>query len=476
MHTQNSKLIIGIGFAVLVTFMIGITIAGLSRMVAINEQIEALSNEQHTKAKLSYKMRLAARERMTSLILITNLADPFEQDDEMIRFNSLGAKFASSRIELLSLPLSEEESALLKKQSKFTANVRPLQEKLIDLAFLGESNSAHHFLTERVIPVQENVIKTLEELHDSQENQYDQALNTTVLTYREAYIIFMAFLGIISAIVGGIVAYFVIKRISSIESILFKEKERYSLAVRGANDGLWDWDLKTNQIYFSARWKAMLGYEDHELNNNLEEWIKRIHPDDSEKSMADLTAHLNGHSYYFENEQRLLHKDGSYRYFQIRGLAMRDENGKSYRIAGSQTDINENKLIEKQLKQNEIKVKTVLNNIFEAIITTDQNGNIETVNHAAQKMFEYDSSEILSNKFTYLLPDPYKKEYEQSINEYIKSGKSTFLGINHEIMGQRKYGPAFPIELTFSEMWLNKSRKFIIIARDISEHENKLSA
>jgi len=481
MHTQNSKLIIAIGFAVLVTFMVGITITGLSRVVTINEQIEALSNEQHTKATLSYQMRLAARERMISLILITNLTDPFEKDDEMLRFNSLGAKFASARIKLLSFPLSIEETSLLDKQSKFTANVRPLQEKLIDLAFLGKTTLAHQFLTINVIPTQESVIKILEELHEFQETQYDLTLNSTILTYREAYIIFMAFLGIISAIVGGIVAYFVIKRISSIENILFKEKERYSLAVRGANDGLWDWDLETNQIYFSARWKAMLGYEDHELINNLEEWIKRIHPDDAEKAMADLTAHLNGHSYYFENEQRLLHKDGEYRYFQVRGLAMRDDNGKSYRIAGSQTDITKNKQIENQLKQNETKVKAVLNNIFEAIITTDQNGNIETMNIAAQKMFEYGADEVLNSKFTCLLPEPYKKEYEQSITDYINSdyvnsGKSSFLGINHELMGQKKRGPAFPIEITFSEMWLDESRKFIIIARDISEHKSKLSA
>jgi len=476
MHTQNSKVIIAIGFAVLVSFMIVITIIGLGRVVAINEEVEELSNEQNTKAKLSYIMRLAARERMISLILITNLTDPFEKDDEMIRFNSLGTKFANSRIELLSLPLSEEENALLETQSKFTANVRPIQEKLIDLAFYGETISAHKLLTDHAIPIQENVIKSLEELHEIQENLYGQTLNTTVLTYRKAYIIFMTFLGVISALVGGIVAFLVIKRISSIENILFKEKERYSLAVRGANDGLWDWDLDTNEIYFSARWKAMLGYEDHELSNKLEEWIKRIHPDDSEKSMADLTAHLNGHSYYFENEQRLLHKDGSYRHFLIRGLAMRDENGKSYRIAGSQSDITENKQIEKQLKQNESRVKAVLDNIFEAIITIDQNGNIETANHAAQQMFGYDSNEILNNKFTYLLPDPYKKEYEQSINDYLETGKTSFITNSHEVMGQKKRGPAFPIELTFSEMWLDDSRKFIVIARDISKHKNKLSA
>jgi PAS domain S-box-containing protein len=476
MHAQKSKIIIAAGFAALIIFMIGVTIAGLSRMVSINQQIDALNKEQHIKATLSYTMRLAARERMISLILITNIADPFEKDDEMLRFNTLGTRFANARIKLLSLPLTNDEKSLLVKQSQFTAAVRPLQEKLIDLAFFGESDLAHKLLVEQAIPEQDKVITTLEELHDIQEIGYNHALSTTVLTYREAYILFMAFLGVIISIVGGIVAFLVIKKISSIESVLFKEKERYALAVRGANDGLWDWDLVTNQIYFSPRWKAMLGYEDHEIGNKLEEWIKRIHPDDSEKTMAALTAHLNGHTYYYESEQRLLHKDGSYRYFSIRGLAMRDEAGKSYRIAGSQADITERKLIEKQSAQNETRVNAVLNNVFEAIITIDQNSKIETFNQAAEKMFECKSEDVLDSKFSDLLPDPYRKDFEQRIDEYLEEEKSTFIGTNHEVMGQRKRGTAFPIELVVSEMWLGEERKFIIIANDISELKNKLSA
>lgn len=476
MHAQKSKLIIAIGFSVLIIFMITATIGGLSRMMSISEEVDELTNEEHTKAKLTYTMRLVARERMISLILMTNLTDLFEKDDEMIRFNSLGSKFAKARIELTSLLLSEQEQALLEKQSLYTAEVRPIQEKLIDSAFLGSREETSQLLAEHAMPAQNKVINVLEELHDIQEILYDESLGTTVRTYRESYILIMAFLGAISIIVGGIVAFMVIRKITSIENVLFKEKERYALAVRGANDGLWDWDLETNQIYFSARWKAMLGYEDHDLGNKLDEWIKRIHPDDSEKAMADLTAHLNGHSYYYESQQRLLHKDGTYRYFSVRGLAMRDEKGKSYRIAGSQSDITEQKQFEKQLKQSETRVKSVLNNVFEAIITIDQNSVIESFNEAAENMFECKSEDVLTNKFSTLLPDPYKKEFEQNIDDYLETGKSSFIGNNNEVMGQRKRGPAFPIEITVSEMWLDNERKFIIIARDISEHKNKLSA
>lgn len=476
MHSQNSKKIIIIGFTVLIAFMIGMTVIGLTRMISINEQVETLTNEQHSKAKLTYIMRLAARERMISLILIANLSDPFEKDDEMLRFNILGTRFANARIELTSMPLSQDEKTLLDKQGQFTNSVRPLQEKLIDNAFMGEVAITQQLLVGEAIPAQNKVINILEELNDLQEIIYDQALSETVADYRESYVFIMIFLGVITIIVGGIVAYLVIKKITSIENVLFKEKERYALAVRGANDGIWDWDLESNQIYYSSRWKSMLGYEDHEISNNLEEWIKRIHPDDAEKSMSDLTAHLNGHSYYFENEQRLLHKDGTYRYFSIRGLAMRDERGKSYRIAGSQTDITERKKFEKQLKQNEMRVNAILDNVFEAIITTDEEGNIESINHAATKMFECDTNDIINMHFSSFLPDAYSKDFEKNIHDYLDDRNSSFIGTTQEVMAQRKRGTAFPIELTVSEMWLDDKRKFIIIVRDISGLKNKLSA
>jgi diguanylate cyclase (GGDEF)-like protein/PAS domain S-box-containing protein len=134
-----------------------------------------------------------------------------------------------------------------------------------------------------------------------------------------------------------------------VESALRDSEERYVLAVRGAQDGLWDWNLDTNQIYFSPRWKWMLGYGKEEIGSGPEEWFQRIHPEDLEKVKVEIFAHIEGLTKHFENEHRMLQKDGTYRWILSRGLAVRDATGKAYRFAGSQTDIVERKLIEEKL-------------------------------------------------------------------------------------------------------------------------------
>jgi len=130
---------------------------------------------------------------------------------------------------------------------------------------------------------------------------------------------------------------------------LRESEERYALAVRGANDGLWDWNLQTNEIYYSVRWKAMLGYSENEVQNNLYEWLNRVYADDLEQVRVELSAHLEGLTPYFENEHRLLHKDGTYRWMLSRGQVVRDATGKAYRVAGSQTDVTARRVAEQQL-------------------------------------------------------------------------------------------------------------------------------
>jgi diguanylate cyclase (GGDEF)-like protein/PAS domain S-box-containing protein len=134
------------------------------------------------------------------------------------------------------------------------------------------------------------------------------------------------------------------------EDALRESHERYMLAVEGATDGLWDWNLKTNRIYFSPRWKAMLGYEDSEIRANPDEWLQRIHNEDLAQVRVALAAHVQGYSQHFECEYRIRHKDGAYRWALARGLAVRDVAGKAYRMAGSQTDITARKRTEEQLQ------------------------------------------------------------------------------------------------------------------------------
>ncbi|MBD2463825.1 EAL domain-containing protein [Oscillatoria sp. FACHB-1407] len=133
------------------------------------------------------------------------------------------------------------------------------------------------------------------------------------------------------------------------EEALRESQERYALAVQGANDGLWDWNLRTNEIYFSPRWKEMLGYDDKAIGNTPEEWFNRVHSEELEWLQAQLEAHLEGLTLHFEIEHRMLHKDGTYRWILTRGLAVRDQEQKAYRMAGSQTDITERKRAEEQL-------------------------------------------------------------------------------------------------------------------------------
>jgi len=118
-----------------------------------------------------------------------------------------------------------------------------------------------------------------------------------------------------------------------------ESEERYSLALAGSQDGIWDWNLKTNAIQFSARWKQTLGYEEEEIQTEVREWLDRIHPDDRIRVEHDMNAFITGAVPNFENEHRILHRDGSYLWILSRGVAIRDESGIALRIAGSQTDI-----------------------------------------------------------------------------------------------------------------------------------------
>ncbi|NTV12635.1 MAG: EAL domain-containing protein [Desulfobulbaceae bacterium] len=133
------------------------------------------------------------------------------------------------------------------------------------------------------------------------------------------------------------------------EEALVESEERYALAASGANDGLWDFDLRKNTIYYSYRWKAMLGYQDNEIGPTLDEWLSRLHETERSQVETKLSAHINGQVPHFESEYRIRHRNNSFRWMLARGLAVRDENGIAYRMAGSQTDITARKLVEEQL-------------------------------------------------------------------------------------------------------------------------------
>lgn len=135
------------------------------------------------------------------------------------------------------------------------------------------------------------------------------------------------------------------------EAALRESQERYELAIRGANDGLWDWNIRDETMYVSPRWRAMIGLDENEVfHPRREVWLNILHPDEVEVIAPRLIEHLKRQTPHFEIEHRIRHRDGSWRWMLTRGQALYDEQtGRAYRMAGSLADINERKRAEEQL-------------------------------------------------------------------------------------------------------------------------------
>ncbi len=120
-------------------------------------------------------------------------------------------------------------------------------------------------------------------------------------------------------------------------------EERFTLITRGTRDGIWDWDLTTGQIYFSPRWKTMLGYDEADIEDNFLALQALIHPDDLGTALNDWMSCMEGETDNFAIEYRLQNKQGSYTWIQCRGMGLRDDTGQPVRMAGSHTDISNKK-------------------------------------------------------------------------------------------------------------------------------------
>ncbi|HET9060991.1 MAG TPA: diguanylate cyclase, partial [Acidimicrobiales bacterium] len=130
-----------------------------------------------------------------------------------------------------------------------------------------------------------------------------------------------------------------------------ESEERYALAARAANDGLWDWDLDRGSVYYSSRWAEMLGYPDGAIANKPEEWLDRVHPDDRPGLMSELVALKLGEQTSILHEHRVVTREGGYIWVLCRGLAVPGTGKPATRIVGSLTDVTERHLLEERLRQ-----------------------------------------------------------------------------------------------------------------------------
>jgi len=168
-----------------------------------------------------------------------------------------------------------------------------------------------------------------------------------------------------------------------IENALRDSEFRWKFAIEGSGDGLWDWDVANGTVFFTKRWKEMLGFAENEIGNSLDEWSNRIHPDDKADALAVVQAYFDGKIPVYTTEHRVSCKDGSYKWILDRGIVVsRDADGKPLRMIGTHTDINEYKQMEEKLRDSDAFNVSVLNSLTSHIAVLDAQGVIVAANNA----------------------------------------------------------------------------------------------
>lgn len=153
--------------------------------------------------------------------------------------------------------------------------------------------------------------------------------------------------------------------------LLRKSEERFSLVVDASEQGIWDWDIENDKVYYSPQWKNQVGYNDSELKNVFETWAERLHPEDKDTSLTIIKNYLENPIKNLELEFRLHHKDGSYRWIHNKASSILNKSGKVIRMFGAHTDITERKRAEAELQQSNERLRTILDSIEAFIYIAD---------------------------------------------------------------------------------------------------------
>lgn len=251
------------------------------------------------------------------------------------------------------------------------------------------------------------------------------------------------------------------------ETALRTRNEWLERSIEGSSDGIWDWDLRTNELAFSARCKVMLSYaEDEQLPRLFSTFEEHLHPDDYQRTMIAIQRHIN-EGVPYDNEYRLKNRHGEYRWFRVRGKVVNNDRGEPMRMAGSLQDITELKAAQDALRDSEERARSILETVVDGIITADEQGVIQSANSAIERLTGYSPQELIGQKIHILMPDRFRVGHDIGVKRYIETGEPKVIGFKRQVAALRKDGTEIPIEITLGEFHSCGRRIFTGVLRAV---------
>ncbi|TVP78295.1 PAS domain S-box protein [Thioalkalivibrio sp.] len=253
--------------------------------------------------------------------------------------------------------------------------------------------------------------------------------------------------------------------------IMETTEKRWRFVLEATEQGVWDWDVATDTVYFSPQWKWMLGHEEYEIGDSLDEWKERVHPDDLTGTMADLDRHFRGETEVYENEHRVRCKDGSYKWILDRGrVVKRDSEGKPLRVIGSHTDITERRQLFESLQEQEKRFRTLFELYPDATLLIDPGTGLPVqFNETAHEQLGYTAAEFAGLRITDYEAQETPEETAEHIRTILEQGRDDF-----ETRHRRKDGSIVDVRVSVVLLDQEDRNLFLAVFRDISQQKQAL--
>ena len=243
--------------------------------------------------------------------------------------------------------------------------------------------------------------------------------------------------------------------------------DRYRRAAAAGGVGVWDWNLATGEIYVDPILKELLGYQDHEIRNHFDDWGRLVHPDDAAAVFEQTQAHIRGEAPSYEIEHRMLHRDGSVRWFLARGSVTRNEQGAAVSMAGTGTDITGRKRSDAALRQAEELNRSIVDSTGDCMKILDLEGRLLYMNPVGLRMLELaDFSGLLNRSMVEFFDGEARRAAEDALAVARRGGSGRFQYLMRTMSGVAKWWDAVVTPITDAS---GTVVQLLAISRDITE-------